>query len=67
VSERGYGAYENVDVFAECAVGMRFYDFFDGAAGVESLWHCGVGFGGARFADEGRWRFGIVWGVDVFG
>jgi hypothetical protein len=32
-------AYENVDVLAQRAVRVRFYDFLDGAAGIQRLRH----------------------------
>lgn len=38
----GGGAYEDVDVLAEVAVGVRFGDALDGGAGVE-LGCCGHG------------------------
>jgi hypothetical protein len=34
-------AYEDVDVLAQWAGGVRFDDLLDGAAGVEGLWHVG--------------------------
>lgn len=33
-------AYEDINVLAQRAVGVRFDDFLEGGAGVEGRWHC---------------------------
>jgi hypothetical protein len=48
--------YKNVHIFAERSVRVRFYDLFEGCAGVQGLRHCG------RFARRCR-PVGLGWGI----